>query len=135
MAARCRSTRACRCGCWCRRCSATRASCGSTGSTLALKRLTATGKYGVTMSTPTSTNATDSSGREPAEPAGPPDGRVLRFNRTERSVHWLHGGAFVFALGSGLALYFPAMEELIGHRFVLRVIHISAGMLFALAPL
>jgi len=40
----------------------------------------------------------------------------------------------VLALFSGLALFIPAAETLIGHRFILRVIHISAGLTFALAP-
>jgi len=62
-------------------------------------------------------------------------GLVLRFNRTQRAVHWLHAGGFVLALLSGLALLVGAAEELIGHRFVLRVIHIGAGLTFALAPL
>jgi formate dehydrogenase subunit gamma len=70
-----------------------------------------------TTSTPTSISAT-----------------VLRFNRTERAVHWVHGGAFVVALFSGLSLFFAPLEELIGHRFVLRLVHIAAGLVFALAP-
>ena len=49
-------------------------------------------------------------------------------------MHWLHGAAFVIALASGMALAFGPVEELIGHRFVLRVAHITAGLLFALAP-
>jgi formate dehydrogenase subunit gamma len=59
---------------------------------------------------------------------------VLRFNRTERAVHWVHGVAFVLALFTGLSLFFAPLEELIGHRFVLRWLHISSGLVFALAP-
>lgn len=70
-----------------------------------------------TTSTPTSRSAT-----------------VLRFNRTERAVHWVHGAAFVVALLSGLALFFGPLEALIGHRFGLRATHIGAGLVFALAP-
>jgi formate dehydrogenase subunit gamma len=49
-------------------------------------------------------------------------------------VHWLHGGAFVIALATGLSLYFAPLEELIGHRFVVRVLHITAGLVFAVGP-
>ena len=38
------------------------------------------------------------------------------------------------ALFSGLALFFGPLEELIGHRFELRLVHIAAGLTFALAP-
>lgn len=60
---------------------------------------------------------------------------VSRFNRTERAVHWVHGGAFVLALASGLSLFYAPLEVLIGHRFILRVIHIAAGLVFAVAPI
>jgi formate dehydrogenase subunit gamma len=70
-----------------------------------------------TTSTPTSTSAT-----------------VLRFNPTQRAVHWIHGIAFVVALVSGLSLFFAPLEALIAHRFVLRWVHIVSGLVFALAP-
>jgi formate dehydrogenase subunit gamma len=50
-------------------------------------------------------------------------------------VHWLHGGAFVVALFTGLSLYLPFMEDLIGARFVVRVTHIAAGLCLLVLPL
>ncbi|MHB8620642.1 MAG: cytochrome b/b6 domain-containing protein [Chloroflexota bacterium] len=68
----------------------------------------------------------------PAAPA--PAGKVLRFNRTERAVHWVHGAAFVVALASGFSLYLAPLETLIGHRFIVRVVHIASGMIFVVVP-
>jgi len=62
------------------------------------------------------------------------DAVVPRFKATERAVHWVHGGAFVVALLTGLALFYAPAEELIGHRFIVRVVHITAGLIFAIAP-
>jgi formate dehydrogenase subunit gamma len=58
-----------------------------------------------------------------------------RFSRTERTLHWVHAGAFFVLLASGLCLYLPALSELVGRRGLFKAIHVytAAGWLVALA--
>ncbi|MEO9174597.1 MAG: hypothetical protein ABI317_03705, partial [Gaiellales bacterium] len=37
--------------------------------------------------------------------------RIARFSRTERMAHWLLASTFFVMLGSGLALYLPALSN------------------------
>jgi formate dehydrogenase subunit gamma len=57
------------------------------------------------------------------EPPPAPVRRLRRFSRTERAVHWIHAGAFVVLLVSGLFLYLPALAELAGRRPLFKAIH------------
>ncbi len=59
--------------------------------------------------------------------------RLARFNRTERSVHWVHAVAFFILLGSGLCLYLPSLAELVGRRGLLKTIHIYTALAWAIA--
>lgn len=63
------------------------------------------------------------------------EARVLRFTRTERAVHWVHAAAFLLLLISGFTLGLPALEALIGHRDLLREIHLSSAFLYAIGPM
>jgi formate dehydrogenase subunit gamma len=67
--------------------------------------------------------------------ATPAERRVLRFTRTERTLHWVHAAAFGILLGSGLCLYLPALSEAVGRRGLFKTIHVytAAGWLVALA--
>jgi formate dehydrogenase subunit gamma len=60
--------------------------------------------------------------------------RITRFNRTERSVHWTQAASFLVLLLSGFALQLPAVEAVIGHRALLREIHLSAAFFFFFGP-
>lgn len=54
--------------------------------------------------------------------------RIPRFNRTERTLHWVHASAFLVLLGSGLCLYLPSLAELIGRRPLLKDIHVYTSL-------
>jgi formate dehydrogenase subunit gamma len=60
-------------------------------------------------------------------------GRLPRFGRTERAVHWVHAAAFLVLLGSGLCLYLPSLAEAVGRRPLLKTIHIYTALAWAAA--
>ena len=53
---------------------------------------------------------------------------VRRFSRTERTVHWVNAVAFLLLLVTGLALYIPSIEVLLGRRPLLKDIHFWTGV-------
>jgi formate dehydrogenase subunit gamma len=58
---------------------------------------------------------------------------VGRFSRTERTLHWVHAGAFFLLLGSGLALYVPQLAERLGRRPLLKDVHVYTAAAWVLA--
>jgi formate dehydrogenase subunit gamma len=60
-------------------------------------------------------------------------GRLARFTRTERAVHWIHAGAFLVLLATGLCLYLPSLSEAIGRRPLLKSIHVYTAVAWAVA--
>ena len=62
-------------------------------------------------------------------------GRLHRFSRTERAVHWVHASAFVVLLVSGLCLYLPSLAELTGRRPLLKTIHVYTAVAWIAALL
>jgi formate dehydrogenase subunit gamma len=62
-----------------------------------------------------------------------PSGRIRRWGRTERAVHWIHATAFCVLLGSGLCLYLPSLAEAVGRRPLLKTIHIYTAIAWAVA--
>lgn len=70
-----------------------------------------------------------------AEPAAPPaTDPVVRFDRTERLVHWVHAATFLTLLGSGLILGTNSLEALVGRRALLHEIHLVAAFFFVFGP-
>jgi formate dehydrogenase subunit gamma len=59
--------------------------------------------------------------------------RLPRFTRTERSFHWVHAGAFVILLASGLCLYLPSLSEAVGRRPLLKSIHVYTAAAWIVA--
>jgi formate dehydrogenase subunit gamma len=59
--------------------------------------------------------------------------RIVRWNRTERAVHWVHAAAFCVLLGSGLCLYLPSLSELVSRRPLLKHIHLYTALAWAIA--
>lgn len=61
-------------------------------------------------------------------------GRVPRFSRIERLIHWVHACAFFGMLVTGVALYLPALVGTLGSREAVRAAHIyiAAGWIVAL---
>jgi len=60
-------------------------------------------------------------------------GRLLRFTRTERALHWVHATAFLVLLVTGLALYLPSLAELVGRRPLLKNIHVFTAVAWVVA--
>ncbi|GAC1444252.1 MAG: hypothetical protein NVSMB52_03400 [Chloroflexota bacterium] len=77
---------------------------------------------------------TAADGEKPSQPALLASGRVQRFTRTERGVHWVQATSFLVLLLSGIILALPAFESFIGHRALLREIHLSGAFFFFFGP-
>lgn len=52
---------------------------------------------------------------------------VLRFDRTERVVHWVTAAAVLVAIATGLILYVRPLAVAVGRRDVVREVHVVAG--------
>ena len=51
-----------------------------------------------------------------------------RFSRTERTLHWVNAVGFFLLLASGLILYLPRLEVLVGRRPLFKDIHFWSGV-------
>lgn len=60
-------------------------------------------------------------------------GRVRRFSRTERALHWCNASAFFGLLASGLVLYVPALSEAVGRRGLVKAIHLYLALAWVAA--
>jgi formate dehydrogenase subunit gamma len=58
---------------------------------------------------------------------------VRRFSRTERGLHWVHAGAFLALLATGLILYVPYLGEQIGRRPQVKEAHLLVAVAWAIA--
>lgn len=65
--------------------------------------------------------------------ARPRPGRLLRYGRTERALHWVHATAFCILLASGLCMYLPSLAEVVGRRPLLKSIHLWTALAWAVA--
>jgi formate dehydrogenase subunit gamma len=59
---------------------------------------------------------------------------VLRFTRTERAVHWVHAVTFLTLLVTGFILSISTLEGIVGHRALLREIHLASAFFFVFGP-
>ncbi len=63
------------------------------------------------------------------ETARPPyEGDLLRFDRTERLVHWTTASLFVLLMLTGASLYAGPLSTVIGRRVLVRDLHVLAGV-------
>ena len=53
---------------------------------------------------------------------------VLRFDRVERTVHWLNASLFLILIATGTALYFTPLIALVGRRRLVEQVHLYAGL-------
>lgn len=60
--------------------------------------------------------------------------RVPRFNRTERWVHAVQAITFLLLAFTGLAISINSLETLIGHRALMRQVHLTAAFFFVFGP-
>ena len=60
---------------------------------------------------------------------------IVRFDRTERTLHWIHAGAFMAMLATGLVLYLPMLAQVFSDRPLVKALHLvaAAAWLTALA--
>lgn len=82
------------------------------------------------MAAPTATRPRQ--GRPPTRHAhGPNDAVhgefVVRFDRTERILHWVGATAVLVCVATGLVLYFRPLSVAVGRREIVRELHVIAG--------
>jgi len=61
----------------------------------------------------------------PARAAEPP---VLRFDRRERLLHWTNATLFGILMFTGAALYAGPVSQIVGHRELVRTVHVYSGV-------
>lgn len=52
---------------------------------------------------------------------------VPRFDRTERTLHWVHAGAFTAMLATGLVLYLPMLAQIFSDRPLFKALHLASA--------
>jgi formate dehydrogenase gamma subunit len=53
---------------------------------------------------------------------------LLRFDRVERTVHWVNAGLFLILIVTGAALYFTPLIALVGRRRLVEQVHLYVGL-------
>lgn len=64
--------------------------------------------------------------RHTAEPSS--QRTVLRFDRIERTVHWVNASLFLILIVTGAALYFTPLIALVGRRHLIEQVHLYVGL-------
>jgi formate dehydrogenase subunit gamma len=76
------------------------------------------------------TSPSNPAGAAGAAGAAPlPAGRIGRFDRAERIVHWANAVLFLWLLLTGLTLSFGPLSELVGRREIVKTLHVYVGLL------
>ena len=55
-------------------------------------------------------------------------GRLARFDRTERAVHWATAVLVLTLVATGAVLYIPSLSVAVGRRLLVEDIHIYTGL-------
>jgi formate dehydrogenase subunit gamma len=53
---------------------------------------------------------------------------LIRFDRVERTVHWVNASLFLILIATGAALYFTPLIALVGRRRLIEQIHLYVGL-------
>ena len=53
---------------------------------------------------------------------------LLRFDRVERTVHWINASLFLILILTGAALYFTPLIALVGRRQLIEQVHLYVGL-------
>ena len=53
---------------------------------------------------------------------------MLRFDRVERTVHWVNASLFLILIATGAALYFTPLIALVGRRYLIERVHLYVGL-------
>ncbi len=59
-------------------------------------------------------------------------GRIVRFDRNERWLHWANAALFLVLLATGMTLYVGPLSALVGRRVLVKDVHVIAGLLLPL---
>src|SRR5262245_52911207 len=116
------------------RCTATSRSSGSTRSCSRRTSKRATGRPAGTTSMVGSAGRTDAMTMPPPEPTPTavvdrsPLKTFLRFDRVERTLHWTNATLFGVLMLTGAALYAGPVSTLVGHREIVRTLHVYSGL-------
>lgn len=54
---------------------------------------------------------------------------VVRFDRTERWLHWTSAALFLVLLATGMTLYVGQLSALVGRRVLVKDVHVISGLL------
>jgi formate dehydrogenase subunit gamma len=54
---------------------------------------------------------------------------VVRFDRTERWLHWTNATLFLLLLATGMTLYIGPLSAAVGRRVLVKDVHVIAGLL------
>jgi formate dehydrogenase subunit gamma len=65
----------------------------------------------------------------------PPPTTFLRFDRVERTLHWVNATLFGTLMLTGAALYAGPISTVVGHREIVRNVHVYSGLLLPVAVL
>lgn len=60
---------------------------------------------------------------------------VIRFDRNERSLHWVSAALVLVLLATGFVLYVGPISAIVGRRSLVRTVHVSSGLLLPAAVL
>ena len=55
-------------------------------------------------------------------------GRIVRFDRVERALHWTNAALLISCLVTGAAMYVPQLSGLVGRRRTVENIHVISGL-------
>ncbi len=63
-----------------------------------------------------------------AERAAASDGRLARFDRVERAVHWVNAVLILVLVFTGAALYLEPLGQAVGRRALVQDVHVYCGL-------
>jgi formate dehydrogenase subunit gamma len=69
----------------------------------------------------------------PDADALPPATPIRRFDRVERSAHWVNAALFGIVMLTGSVLYIGQLSVLVGNREIVRTIHVYCGLAIPVA--
>jgi formate dehydrogenase subunit gamma len=63
----------------------------------------------------------------------PPGTRIRRFDRVERSAHWVNAALFGIVMLTGSVLYIGQLSAMVGNREIVRTVHVYCGLAIPVA--
>jgi formate dehydrogenase subunit gamma len=69
----------------------------------------------------------------PSAGALPPETPIRRFDRVERSAHWVNAALFGIVMLTGSVLYIGQLSAIVGNREIVRTVHVYCGLAIPVA--